>query len=492
MILRPFFYIGRMEGRRTNAFALVAGPLFLLLAVLLSDWVVLQPTAWKVLGLALWMITWWIFEVVPIPVTALLPMVILPLTGVFTIRDATAPYASPIIFLFMGGFLIALGLEKYNLHKRIALNLIRVTGTHANGIILGFLIATAFLSMWISNTATTVMMLPIAMSVVNLLQQNGNENTKGFQRLGLVLMLTIAYAANIGGTATIIGTPPNVVLIGYMDSMLDFEMDFSRWLIIGVPISVLLLFMTYFLLTRVLYPSRLGKIEGADEVIQGQLEALGPMKREEKLVTFVFSLTAFAWIFKNVINDLMGVDLLNDTVTAMCGGILMFLMPVDWKRRKLLMTWDDTQRLPYGILLLFGGGLTLARGMEFSGLVQLIGDFISQQSDMGMMVVVALMVTTMLFMTELMSNVALVAIFIPVVIAIAQGMNLNPVVVTIPVTIASSCAFMMPISTPPNAIVFASGKISMREMMRAGILLNVVSIIVLLIATTTIIEWVFN
>ncbi|MEM1405883.1 MAG: DASS family sodium-coupled anion symporter, partial [Bacteroidota bacterium] len=330
----------------------------------------------KVLALAAWMITWWITEAAPIPVTALLPLVLLPYLGIFTIAESTAPYASPIIFLFMGGFMIALGLEKHNLHQRIALNLIKITGASGNGIILGFMIATALLSMWISNTATAVMMLPIATSVVQLLLKN-NKMSKSDKRFALGLMLSIAYAANIGGTMTIIGTPPNVVMTGYLSELVEFEMSFSQWLPIGLPAGLSILVCTYFLITRVLFSNGIREIEGSNLLIQNKLESLGKFSKEEKLVTFVFTLTALCWVFKPNINILIGYPFLSDATTAMAGGILMFIMPVDFKKSKFLMQWEDTQRLPWGILILFGGGMTLAKGMEKSGIIQVIGEYVA-------------------------------------------------------------------------------------------------------------------
>lgn len=473
------------------------GPLFFLVITIISNVEILEQNAWYVIGLAAWMVTWWISEAAPIPVTALLPLFLFPVLGVFPIVESTAPYASPIIFLFMGGFLIALGLQKHGLHKRIALNLIRLTGTSANGIILGFMIATAFLSMWISNTATTVMMLPIAMSVINLIVENdktkADENKQhSLQLFALALLLSIAYAANIGGTATIIGTPPNVVLVGYLKQMLEYDMDFSKWLLIGLPFSIILLILTYFILTRFLFPNRLGVIEGSTALIKDQLGKLGRMSREENLVAFIFALTAFGWIFKKFINLALGGEYLNDTITAMAGGVLMFLMPVDIKKGHFLMNWEDTVKLPWGILILFGGGLCLAKGMEVTGLIQLIGDSIAGNKQIALWLVITLLIITMLFMTELMSNVALTTIFIPVVIGIAISIGIDPLLVAIPVTLASSCAFMMPISTPPNAIVFSSGRIKMKEMVKAGFVLNIVSILVLMFATYTIIQWVFG
>lgn len=434
----------------------------------------------KVLALAAWMIIWWVTEAAPIPVTALLPLVFLPYLGIFSVRESTAPYASPIIFLFMGGFMIALGLEKHNLHKRIALNLIRITGTSGNGVILGFMVATALLSMWISNTATAVMMLPIAASVVQLLLKS-DEMNKGEQRFALGLMLSIAYAANVGGTMTIIGTPPNVVMTGYLTELVNYEMEFGQWLYIGLPAGLSILLAVYFLITRLLFANGIKEIEGSNELIHRELKSLGKFSKEEKLVTVVFLLTAICWVFKPNLNALLGYSFLSDATTAMAGGLLMFIMPVDLKNAQFLMKWEDTQRLPWGILILFGGGMTLAKGMEKSGIIQVIGEYVAQNNELGLLSLIAIITTIVLFMTELMSNVALVTIFIPVIIGVAGGLGINSLYLVIPATIASSCAFMMPISTPPNAIVFASGHIKIKDMMRAGVLLNIISIIILVI-----------
>lgn len=439
------------------------------------------------------MIVWWITEAVPIPVTALLPMFIFPLTGVFTINESTAPYSSHIIYLFMGGFIIALAMEKHNLHKRIALNLIKLTGTKANGIILGFMISTAFLSMWISNTATAVMMLPIALSVTELLSGKPatSDQQKPFKLFALALFLSIAYAANIGGTATIIGTPPNVVLSGIISQQYGIDLDFNKWLIIGIPTATILLACTYLLLTRVLFKSNLGRISGASDLIKEQLKELGPFSKSEVLVTLVFGLTASGWILKNEINSWIGEKLLTDTITAMVGGCLMFVVPVDIKKGEFLLDWATMKKLPWGILILFGGGLCLAKGMESANIIQLIGDSIANNGQFSVWILILVLTGVMLFMTELMSNVALTNIFVPVVAGIADGLNLSPLLLTIPVTMAASCAFMMPISTPPNAIVFASGYIRMKDMIRAGFLLNIISILLLLGAAVTLVNWVY-
>ena len=452
----------------------------------------LDDNAIRVIAVAAWLVVWWMTEAVPLPVTALLPLVLFPLLGIFSMTEAAAPYASPIVFLFMGGFIIALAMEKRNLHRRIALNLIRLTGTDANGIILGFMLATAFLSMWISNTATTVMMLPIALSVIELLREQSPEgDSTGYQRFALGLMLCIAYSANIGGTTTIIGTPPNVVLVGYMQEFYQQDVAFGRWLLVGVPVCVILLSGTYWMVTRVLFPHRLGQLAGSDTLIADKLRALGAMSRAEKRVALVFGLTAFGWVFQTTINDWLGDRYLDNTIVAMAGGILMFIVPANLGQQEYLLDWESTTRLPWGILLLFGGGLCLAKGMETTGLVQWVGDRIASDPDINLGWLILLLTAFMLFMTEIMSNVALVVIFVPVVFGIADGLGIEPMYLAVPVTLASSCAFMMPVSTPPNAVVFSSGYIRIGDMAKAGFLLNLLSILVLVVITLTVVRWVY-
>jgi sodium-dependent dicarboxylate transporter 2/3/5 len=469
---------------------LVLGPLLFFIISHLNYLDSLSPEAWKVLGVAAWMVTWWITEATPMAVAALLPIILFPALDVFELAEATAPYASPIIFLFMGGFFIALGLEEHGLHKRLALNLVKFTGTSANGIILGFMLATGFLSMWISNTASAIMMLPIAVTVIALIRQKINDK-KGLDLFSLSLMLGIAYSANIGGMATIIGTPPNVVFVGYAKQLLNIEIDFSKWILIGIPISSLLLLLTFLFLTRVLYRNKLGKMASVSKLLDSELSKLGKMEREEKIVAFIFGLTAFMWIFKLPINALLGTAILNDTATAMIGGILIFTVPVDMKKGYSLVSWEVTKRLPWGILLLFGGGMTLAKAMETTGLINVIADMVAQ-NPMSSLFVYLILIASMLFLTELMSNVALATMYLPVVIAIANGLEINPLLLSIPVAMAASCAFMLPIATPPNAIVFSSGHIQMKQMVKTGFVLNILSVSILLVAAFTIIKWVFG
>ncbi|MEM6845345.1 MAG: DASS family sodium-coupled anion symporter [Bacteroidota bacterium] len=471
---------------------LLFGPVLFLLIYFLVSIDGLDSNATKVLAVAGWMVLWWVTEAVPLPVTALLPLILFPVLGILPTTEAAAPYASPIVFLFMGGFIIALAMEKRNLHRRIALNLIKLTGTHANGIILGFMLATAFLSMWISNTATTVMMLPIAVSVIDLLKdQQSAQAQVGYRKFAVGLMLCIAYSANIGGTTTIIGTPPNVVMVGYMQEFYDREIAFGRWLLVGIPVCVTLLTCTYLMITQVLFRHRLKGLAGSGNIIADKLGELGTMSKAEKTVGVIFTLTAFCWIFQTTINDWLGDKYLNNTIIAMGGGILMFVTPISIKSQEYVLDWKSTERLPWGILLLFGGGLCLAKGMEMTGIVQLVGERLAGEGTLALPILILALTAFSLFITEIMSNVALIVIFAPVVLGIADSLGIEPMLLVAPVTVASSCAFMMPVSTPPNAIVFSSGHIRIADMVKAGFFLNVLSIMVLLLITLGIIQWVY-
>ena len=488
-----------MSSKRIGLFL---GPIAFILFLIIPSPAGLNTEAWKVLAIAIFMLIWWIPEAVPLAVAALLPILLLPLLGVqplgengypagvdkaFKIGDASAPYASPIVFLFMGGFMIALAMERWSLHRRIALNIVKVTGTNADGIILGFMLATAALSMWISNTATTVLMLPIALSVIRLLiKDTENIMDKGRQNFALSMMLRIAYAANIVGTATLIGTPPNVVCSGIMENQFDTQVTFVQWIIFGLPFALILLGITFFLIVKLMHPNRLGEFEGAQEIITEEVENLGPISKGEKRTLFVFLTTALLWIFRAPISNLLpeGIDF-SDAGIAMLGTILMFVVPVDFNRHIFVLDWRDTEKLPWGILLLFGGGLSLANALNETGLIELIGDQFAGFGKGGFLIIIGLAAVS-LFLTEIMSNVALVVVFLPVVGAIALGADLNLLQVCIPVTLAASCAFMLPMSTPPNAIVFASGHLKVAQMVRVGLVLNIITIVLIGIVA----EWI--
>lgn len=474
-----------------RAVGFFAGPaLFFILLFSVSDqWI--SPGANKVLALGTWMIIWWVFEVVPSPVTALIPLVGFPFLGVMKMSAAAAPYANPIIFLFMGGFMIALALEKHRLHERIALNIIRVTGTSGNGIIFGFMAATALISMWISNTATAMMMLPIAISVIKLVHENPTASTGRQERnFALSLMLVVGYSATLGGLATIIGTPPNVVFAGLLDQFYHQKLDFGKWMLVGVPVMFTTLLATYIILTRLLYPNRLNKINGSDEMIAGRLLEMGRLRPAEKWVLVIFCSTSLFWIFQQPLNLFLGKELLNDTNISMAGGLLMFVVPADWRKGTMILDWSDTSKLAWGILLLFGGGLCLAQAMENTGIIQEVGKWIAAQSTLNAWLILILIVVGVI-LSEFMSNVALVQVFVPVVFGIASGLGANPILLAMPVTLSASIGFMFPIATPPNAIVFASGHIRMVEMLRAGVLLDLVCILIIWLASVTLVPWLY-
>jgi len=454
---------------------LVAGPLLFMLIINLPVLLEGYELANSVIAVAAWMIIWWITEAVSISVTALLPLILFPLLNVMPIVDVGANYGSPIIFLFFGGFVLALALEKVNLHRRIALNIIRLTGTTPNKVVLGFMIATASLSMWISNTASTVVMLPIAMSVISLLIDDADGFTKNDQNFALSVMLGIAFSANAGGIATVIGTPPNSVLIGLLENEYNIEVSFLKWMTLGLPFSIILVTICYVVLVKWMFPNKQLTFAASREVIGQELAKLGPTSGREKMVLVIFGITVFLWIFRTLINKLIPGLGLSDTVISVMGAVALFAVPYNYKRNDFILRWADTQRLAWGILLLFGGGLALAKGMSASGVVDVVSQAIAT-SEISIVFTASLLILLMLFMTELMSNVALVAVLAPVVAGIAIGLDIPMLHLLIPVTIASSCAFMLPMATPPNAIVFASGYVKVHQMARVGIILNLISV----------------
>jgi len=448
-----------------------------LLFILLISWptTILDPDIDKVLAIAAWMIVWWITEAVSISVTALIPLALFPLLGIGDIKSVASNYANPIVYLFFGGFVIALALEKVQLHKRIALTILKITGTKANGIVLGFMIATALMSMWISNTASTVVMLPIAVSVIQLLIDDADGFTKNDKNFALSIMLGIAFSANIGGMATLIGTPPNSVMLGILNDE-GIDIGFFQWMKMGVPFAIVLLTVAYLCITRVFFPNRLGVIGGSGNIIQSELSKLGRMSKSEYVVLGIFLCTAVAWMLRSYLDGILPNIKLTDTTISVIAALAMFVIPIHLKKGEFPLQWKDTSKLPWGILILFGGGLALASGLKDSGFIDMIGVYISAQTHWSIWVVIAVLIFIMLFMTELMSNVALVTVLIPLVIAIAIGMNAPILEMVVPVTLAASCAFMLPMATPPNAIVFASGHVKVHEMARIGVVLNLISV----------------
>jgi sodium-dependent dicarboxylate transporter 2/3/5 len=443
-----------------------------------------------VIAIALWMVVWWITEAVSISVTALLPLLLFPLMEIMPIADVGANYGSPIVFLFFGGFVMALALEKVNLHKRIALNIIKITGTTPNKVVLGFMIATASLSMWISNTASTVVMLPIAMSVIGLLINDADGFTKDDRNFALSVMLGIAFSANAGGIATVIGTPPNSVMIGLLENEYNIEISFLKWMVLGVPFSMTMIAISYLVLVKWMFPNKHLKFTASKEVIGTELQKLGAMSGKEKMVLIIFGITVFLWVFRTLINKIIPELGLSDTLISILAAIALFAIPYNLKKGDFLITWGDTPKLAWGILILFGGGLALAKGMNVSGIVDLVANAIAS-SEISILFTAVLLIFLMLFMTELMSNVALVAVLAPVVAGIAIGLEIPILYLLIPVTIASSCAFMLPMATPPNAIVFASGYIKVHQMARVGIILNLIAVALLVVVFQFVVPMLF-
>ncbi len=436
-------------------------------------------------------------EALPLAATALLPLVLFPLFGVSDIEDAASPYADDIIFLFMGGFMLALAMQRWNLHKRIALRTVLAVGTRPVMLIAGFMIATAFISMWVSNTATTVMMLPIGVSVLGLVWQLGDG--RGDPNFATALMLGIAYAASIGSLGTIIGTPPNTLLVGYLEDNHDISIAFGEWMLFGVPIAVVFLVIAWFVLTRLVFPPTMKSLPGGRELIREQLDEMGRMSRGEWNALAVFVLAALSWIFIPTLADVEAIgnalpwlSNVSDAGIAMAVAVLLFVLPVDARAGVRTLNWDTAKQLPWGILLLFGGGLSLSSQFTATGLSEWIGEQVSGLDVLPLLVLVAVTVLLVLLLTELTSNTATAAAFLPILGGVALGLGHGPMVLVVPAALAATCAFMLPVATPPNAIVFGSGYVTTGQMIRGGVLLNVIGLVLVTLAAYTLGAWVLG
>lgn len=467
---------------------LLAGPLLFLLTLLSPPlFAGMSDSAWLITGLTSWMALWWITESVPIPVTALLPIVIVPLLSLDTIGNVTAPYAHPLIFLFLGGFVLSIAMERWNLHQRIALLTMLLVGSKPSQQIAGIMLVTAFLSMWMSNTATAVMMLPIGLSIIAMQQQHGNID----DNFAKAILLAIAYSASIGGIATLIGSPPNALLAAYLERSYKLQLSFSDWMLFGVPLSVSLLLVCWLWLTQVQF--RLDKMPTVDSrtLYRKKLAALGAMHTAEKLVLTVFILAAFCWIFRGPLSSLSGIKL-DDTLIAVLAATLLFVLPVSLRSGQRILQWEDCQKLPWGVLLLFGGGLTLATQIDNSGLSAYIASRIAQIGSIDLILLIVLVTTVIIFLTEITSNTATAAAFLPLLGPVAVSLNTSAAMLVIPAAVAASCAFMMPVATPPNAIVFASGKLKIIDMVKAGFVLNLTGIVLITLAVLFLARYIFD
>ena len=461
---------------KTKNIGLVSGPLSFILVILFfhPEGLTLQANA--IIASTVWMAIWWITEAIPISVTALLPIILFPLTGGLELSETTASYGHKYVFLYLGGFIIAIAMQKWNLHKRIALNIISFIGTNVIKIILGFMVATAFLSMWISNTATAVMMLPIAMAIVDQLKDNPDTIENENKIFGKALMLGIAYSASIGGISTLIGTPPNLILAGVVEETFGYEITFSTWFKFGFPISLILLFLCWKYLTGIAFKFEQKSFPGGIKEIKKQLQKIGTISYEEKLVALIFTLTAIAWVTRDILKLIIPV--IDDTIIVMISALIIFLLPTNDKKRRLI-NWEEASKLPWGILLLFGGVMALASGFKESGLALWIGTQMTLLDGINLFLLLFFLIASVNFLTEITSNLATTAMLLPILYPMAMTIDVHPFILMVSAAVAASCAFMLPVATPPNAVVFGSGYLRIPDMVRVGIWMNVLSIILL-------------
>ena len=431
----------------------------------------------SILASTLWVAIWWITEAVPIYVTALIPIILFPLSGGLELKQTTASYGHKFVFLFVGGFILAIAIEKWKLHKRIALNIIGLVGTKKSNIILGFMIATAFLSMWISNTATAVMILPVGLAIISQLKDNPKTIENENLVFGKTLMLAIAYSASIGGMATLIGTPPNLVLAGVIKTSYNIEINFLQWMSFGLPISIFLLFICWKYLTSVAYKFDNQNFDSGMNEINDQLKSLGKISYEEKSVMIIFIATALAWITQSFVIKKY-IPEIDDTIIAIIAAVTLFIIP-NKKGDKKLLDWEDAVKLPWGILLLFGGGMALAKGFDSSGLAIWIGSQMSFFDAIPLLALLLFLVAMVNFLTEITSNLATTAMLLPVLVALAETIGVNPYYLLVGATVAASCAFMLPVATPPNAVVFGSKILKIDDMIKKGFWMNLISIFIL-------------
>ncbi|PKD17581.1 anion transporter [Salegentibacter salinarum] len=456
---------------------LIAGPLLFLILQIIGAPQSMPPAAFDIFCITIWMALWWVTEVIPISVTALIPIVMFPLTGALDIETTTAAFGHKYVFLYLGGFVLAVAIEKWDLHRRIALNIINLIGSKIKFIILGFMIATAFLSMWISNTATSVMMLPIGTAIISQLKNNPFSNENEPAVFGKALMLAIAYSASIGGIATLIGTPPNLVFAGIVEELYGIEISFLKWAFLGIPISILLIFICWKYLTVVAFNFDKAEFPGGKAEITTLLKSLGKISKQEKRVLIIFACTAFFWITRSFLIQPF-LPFIDDTIIAIIAAIALFIVP-SGKETKPLLNWEEAVKIPWGIILLFGGGMALAKGFSDTGLAVWIGEQLTYLQNLPLFLLILILVAAVNFLTEVTSNLATTAMLLPILAPMALAMGLHPYLLLISATLAASCAFMLPVATPPNAVVFGSGYLKIPDMIKTGLWMNLVSILLI-------------
>ena len=456
----------------SRRFNIILGPsLFFIFYFLIHPFDGMNSQSHAIFCSVLWIATWWITEAIPIPVTSLLPLVLFPLTGGLDLKLTASSYGDKIIYFYMAGFFLAIAMEKWNLHKRIALNIINVVGYNKKSMVLGFMIATAFLSMWLSNTSTSIMMLPIGIAIVSQVSLKNNILNSNF---GKVLMLGIAYSASIGGFATIYGTPPNLILLSNIEEYFNLSIDFFSWFIMAFPLSCILLFICWYYLVNFSFDlSSLSNV--SKKTISSQIKELGKIKYEEKGVLLIFIVFILGLLFKQFISEF--IPQIDDTIIAISIAIFLFLIKSSDGENNLI-EWSDGVKLPWGIILLFGGGLSIATAMKSSGLALWIGELAYNIDSLDLILIVLIIVMIVNFLTEITSNLATVSMLLPILASISISLGIHPYIIMVSATIAASCAFMLPVATPPNAVVFGSGYLKMTDMVKTGLVMNVISIVI--------------
>ncbi len=455
------------------------GPSLFLVFIVVPPPAGFPPEAWLVLGLTLFMATWWVTEAAPIPVTAAMPVAALPLLGVMPIAEATAPYANPLIFLFVGGFAVALAVQRWSLHRRVALRILEFSGSRLDRLIGGFMLATAGLSMWVSNTATAALMLPIALSVLALVETDSETREAG-SRPALALLLGIAFAANIGGMATLIGSPPNALTAAFLNERYGLEIGFVQWLMMGLPIAAILLLFTWWSLTHWVFPVHRIRLTGLGGLLTTQREDLGGWTSAERRVAVVFVLVALAWLFRPLLNEWLPVDL-TDAGIAVLGAAALFILPSGRPEQRYLLTWENTRDLPWGVLVLVGGGLSLGAAIESSGLAALVALTLDGAVQLPFWILVIGVILLTMTLSHVTSNTATAATLLPLVAALALQADTAPLLLAVPVALAASAAFMLPVATPPNAIIFGSDRLRVLDMIRGGALPSLAAVVLLIL-----------
>ena len=474
-------------GRSTHQkVGVVLGPAAALLIMLSDAPAGLSDTGWTTAAIGVLMAVWWATEAVPIAVTALLPLVVFPLLGIASIQETAAPYSNKVIYLFLGGFIVAFAMQRWDLHRRIALSVLQVVGGNGRSLIGGFMLASALISMWVMNTSTTMMLLPIAISIITVIHKSvGSLDDRARADFQYALLLGVAYGATIGGMATLVGTAPNAMLAAFMQDNHGIEIDFASWMMVGLPLSIVMLPLAWLALTRFVFQVDFETSGEGRAELKKMKDDLGNIKVPEIRVAIVFTTMALAWITRPLLAQVPGLAALDDSGIAMAGAIALFLIPSGDKSDPFLIRWRYAEKLPWSVLILFGGGLTLASAVNRTGLAEWLGGNLQAVGMLPLAIIVIAVTTLIVFLTELTSNIATTATFLPVIGAIAYKSGIDPIVLTVPVTFAASCAFMLPVATPPNAIVFGSGLLTIPKMVRAGMALNIIGIIIVSIAALT-------